>query len=52
MVQEDEWSQRPVWTEGENHAPHWNLIPGPFSAWRVTIPTLLSQPTEKHWTRL
>ena len=24
--------------------PHWDSIPGPYSRWRVTIPTELSQP--------
>ena len=36
----------PVWTDGENLAPHWNSNPGPSSLQRVAIPSTLSRPTE------
>jgi hypothetical protein len=35
----------PVWTGGENLAPHLDSIPGPSSSLRVAIPTELDRPT-------
>jgi len=34
----------PVWTDADNLAPHRNSIPGPFSPYRVTVPTALFRP--------
>jgi hypothetical protein len=49
IVEEAGWALGLVWQGAENLAPHWDLIPGPYSLEQAVIPTMLSWPQLTLW---